>query len=52
LNEYFLYIHKTFVAELLELSKQLTKERKKLMQSLFMEELDLLHEHPYKPGKL
>ena len=31
LNEYFIYVHKTFVADLLDLQKQLTKERKKLM---------------------
>lgn len=50
LNEYFTFLQKTFVADLLDLAEQITKQRKKLMKNLFMEELDLHYEHPYKPG--
>ncbi|CDW74985.1 UNKNOWN [Stylonychia lemnae] len=50
LNEYFSYIRKTFITDLLQFSSQISKDRQKLLKNLQMDVLDLHYEHPYNPA--
>jgi len=50
LNEYFTYIKKTFVTDLLALAELISKERTQLLKFLNMHELDLNYEFRYKAG--